>query len=148
MKALKKVFKIGGILLLALVVLGLLAPEDKSSEAPAVPTAAPKAAEAKAPPKSTPESETETPADGIRPEIKEAIDAYEQFFRDYCDFIDHYDSADTVQAMKYLTMMASYTENMDKLEALESDLNAAETVYYEQAMLRIDAMLLHTAQKQ
>ena len=147
MKGLKKVFKIGGIVLLALIVLGLLAPEDKSSET-AVPMAAPKAVETEASPEPTPEPETETPADGIRPEIKEAIDAYEQFFRDYCDFIDHYDSADTVQAMKYLTMMASYTENMDKLEALESDLNAAETVYYEQAMLRIDAMLLHTAQKQ
>lgn len=147
MKGLKKVFKIGGIVLLALIVLGLLAPEDKGSETPA-PTSAPKAVEAQATPEPTPEPETETPADGIRSEIKEAIDAYEQFFRDYCDFIDHYDSADTVQAMKYLTMMASYTENMDKLEALESDLNAAETVYYEQAMLRIDAMLLHTAQKQ
>ena len=147
MKGLKKVFKIGGIVLLALIVLGLLAPEDKGSETVA-PTSAPKAVETEASPEPTPEPETETPADGIRPEIKEAIDAYEQFFRDYCDFIDHYDSADTVQAMKYLTMMASYTENMDKLEALESDLNAAETVYYEQAMLRIDAMLLHTAQKQ
>ena len=147
MKGLKKVFKIGGIVLLALIVLGLLAPEDKGSETVA-PTSAPKAVEAQATPEPTPEPEAETPADGIRPEIREAIDAYEQFFRDYCDFIDHYDSADTVQAMKYLTMMASYTENMDKLEALESDLNAAETVYYEQAMLRIDAMLLHTAQKQ
>lgn len=62
MKGLKKVFKIGGIVLLALIVLGLLAPEDKGSETVA-PTSAPKAVETEAPPEPTPEPETEVASD-------------------------------------------------------------------------------------
>ena len=58
MKGLKKVFKIGGIVLLALIVLGLLAPEDKGSET-VVPTAAPKAVETEASPEPTPEPSPE-----------------------------------------------------------------------------------------
>lgn len=39
---------------------------------------------------STPETESETTvqvSNGIRPEFKEAMDAYEAFYKDYCDFM-------------------------------------------------------------
>ena len=39
---------------------------------------------------STPETESEATvqvSNGIRPEFKEAMDAYEAFYKDYCDFM-------------------------------------------------------------
>ena len=95
---------------------------------------------------------TEEPAqeaaasDDIRPEIKEAIDTYEEFFREYVDFMKNYDTSDIGAMGDYLSFLGKYTEYMQKLDDLEdADLTDAETVYFTQAMLRIDQMLLEVA---
>ena len=82
----------------------------------------------------------------IRPEIKEAIDTYEEFFREYVDFMKNYDTSDIGAMGDYLSFLGKYTEYMQKLDDLEdADLTDAETVYFTQAMLRIDQMLLEVA---
>ena len=95
---------------------------------------------------------TEEPAqeaaasDDIRPEIKEAIDTYEEFFREYVDFMKNYDTSDIGAMGDYLSFLGKYTEYMQKLDDLnDADLTDAETIYLAQATLRIDQMLLEVA---
>ncbi len=87
--------------------------------------------------------------DGIRPEIREAIDSYEEFFREYVDFMKSYDASDVSALGDYLSFMGKYTETMQKLDDMEdTDLTDAENVYLTQAMLRIDQMLLEVANQE
>ena len=82
----------------------------------------------------------------IRPEIKEAIDTYEECFGEYVDFMKSYDASNVSALGDYLSFMGKYTEYMQKLDDLEdADLTDAETIYFTQAMLRIDQMLLEVA---
>ena len=103
-------------------------------------------------PEATPEpAPTQAPAEaasdsGIRPEIKEAIDSYEQFFSRYVDFMESYDASNVSVLGEYVSFMEQYAETMQKLDEMENaDLTDAETVYLTQAMLRIDQMLLEAA---
>ncbi len=99
-------------------------------------------------PEQTPaeESQQAPAADGIRPEIKEAIDSYEEFFKEYADFMASYDATDASALAEYLSMLGQYTETMQKLDDMEDkDLTDEETVYLTQATLRIDQMLLDVA---
>ena len=113
---------------------------------------------AEAEPEPTPEPEatqepapTQAPAGAasdsdIRPEIKEAIDSYEQFFKSYVDFMKSYDASNVNVLGEYASFMEQYAETMQKLDEMENaDLTDAETVYLTQAMLRIDQMLLEAA---
>ena len=113
---------------------GASEPEPEPTDAPE-PTAEPEGAGEAA------------PSDGdIRPEIKEAIDTYEEFFREYVDFMKSYDASNIGALSDYLSFLEKYTDYMQKLDDLEdADLNDAETIYLTQATLRIDQMLLEVA---
>ena len=60
----------------------------------------PAAVETEAAPESEPPAETEAPdnsaesADGMRPEFKAAMDSYEAFMNEYCDFMARYAQSD------------------------------------------------------
>ena len=111
------------------------------------PTDAPEPTEEPEPTAAPEEAEADAPSDGdIQPEIKESIDAYEEFFREYVDFMKSYDASNIGALSDYLSFLEKYTDYMQKLDDLEdADLNDAETVYLTQAMLRIDQMLLEVA---
>ena len=98
-------------------------------------------------PEAEPEPAQEEPAPAgdsdIRPEIKDAIDTYEEFFNEYVDFMKSYDASDISALSDYLSFLQEYTEYMQKLDDLENeDLTDAETIYLTQATLRIDQRLL------
>ena len=108
-------------------------------------TAAPTATEAST---ATPEpDDTESSGvPGVRKEVKDAIDDYEEFFKKYVAFMEKYESSSNTVSMitDYISMMEKYESAMEKFEKLdeEYDFNDAETKYYLDAQLRIDALLL------
>lgn len=84
-------------------------------------------------------------AEGIRPEFKEAMDSYEEFFDEYVTFMKAYmDSDDPFSMMgEYTTMMQQYVETMGELEDIDEDeLSEKEALYYAEVVLRINQKLL------
>ncbi len=83
---------------------------------------------------------------GVRKEVKDAIDGYEAFFKEYSDFMKKYAKSSNPLSMMsdYTTMMTKYAENMEKWERFDKDysMNDAELKYYTEATLRIEKMLL------
>lgn len=95
---------------------------------------------------STPTETTEasTDSNGIRPDIKEAIDSYETFMNDYCDFMTKYSESDDVVSMMadYVDYMSKYADMAKKFDDLENDnLNDAELSYYLEVQTRITQKL-------
>lgn len=94
--------------------------------------------------------ETQRPAEasrenGIRPEFKEAMDAYEEFYGEYCDLMKRYedDPTDLTVLMKYLEMLTKAEEMTEKFEAWdEDDMSNEELLYYMEVNSRVVAMLL------
>jgi len=86
--------------------------------------------------------ETEETSSGIRPEFKETMDGYEDFFNTYCEFIESYDSSDLASAAKYAELMTQYSETMESLNDWSSkDMSDEEYVYYTEVMGRINTRL-------
>ncbi|MCD8085706.1 MAG: hypothetical protein LUF28_05180 [Clostridiales bacterium] len=86
--------------------------------------------------------------DGMRPEIKQAIDDYEAFFDEYCEFLVTYSESDdpTTLLTQYAEVMAQYAITMASFEAMaDEDLNDAELIYYTEASARITQKLLETS---
>lgn len=154
MKTIKKFFKgififFGVLFALGLVGLALGDKEEaetKSSAPAPVVTAAPAPVES-TPTEAAPE-EAVLPSDGIRPEVREALEAYEAFWDEYCKILSDYyaNTADTALMMKYLEFVAKAEEMEAKMDALDSDLNDAEENLYIQVMLRCEQKLLAAAQ--
>ncbi len=105
-------------------------------------------------PPTTEAPETEAPTtednliDGMHPEFKEAMDSYEDFFDEYCEFMKKYSESDNALGMlaDYTAFMAEYAKAMGELEDLENEeMNEAETAYYTEVMARINAKLLNIA---
>lgn len=72
-------------------------------------------------------------ASGIRPEFKEAMDAYEAFYDEYCDFMVSYQKSPTdlklvTQYGQLMTKMVEVNEAFEKWD--ESELNNEELKYY------------------
>lgn len=85
---------------------------------------------------------------GMRPEIKEAIDAYEEFLNTYCDFMESFDSSNFSMLAKYAELVSQYTEMQKRFDTLgNSDLNDAELAYYTEVSLRCSARLLEVSSK-
>ena len=85
---------------------------------------------------------------GMRPEFKEAMDSYEAFFDEYCEFMEKYSKNpnDLSLLTDYADFMSKYTDYMNKLEKWESeDMNDAELKYYTEVTLRIEKKLLEAA---
>ena len=89
-------------------------------------------------------TEASTDSNSIRPDIKEAIDSYETFMNDYCDFMTKYSESDDVVSMMadYADYMSKYTDMTKKFDDLENDnLNDAELSYYLEVQTRITQKL-------
>lgn len=96
------------------------------------------------------ENERPTPEEidapgGLRPEFKEAMDSYEAFFDDYCDFLEQYQ-----QNPSDLELLAEYSEMLTKLSEMEAsfgewkeaDMSKEELAYYLEVSNRITQELL------
>ena len=83
-----------------------------------------------------------TPATGIRPEVKEAIDAYETVMNGYIEFMSTYDTSDFTALGAYIQWMSDMTEASEKFNALEGDLTDEEYVYYLEVLNRVNGKLI------
>ena len=83
--------------------------------------------------------------DYIRPEIKEAIDSYVDFFKSFADFMNSYDNGTNPDYLKYIEFLAQYAETMSKFQALENsdDLTTAESLYYANAAIEIQKIIVN-----
>lgn len=84
-------------------------------------------------------------SEGIRPEIKEALDEYESFFDGYCEFMIKYqENPDDLDMLAdYIDIMYEYDEVMEKLEELNNiELTDEEEKYYLEVQSRITSKLL------
>ena len=89
-------------------------------------------------------NEVSRPVVGIRPEFKEAMDSYEEFYKEYVDFLKRYESSDNALSMitDYMDYLSKYAEMGEKLDALNtSELSEEETAYYMEVMARITKLL-------
>lgn len=101
-----------------------------------------------APAAETEPTAAETGTTGMRPEFKEAMDAYEAFYDEYCDFMAEYQKNPTdlklvTQYGKLLIRMAEADAAFGKWE--ESDLNDAELKYYLEVNNRVMQKLVDAA---
>lgn len=86
--------------------------------------------------------------DGMRPEFKAAMDSYEEFFAEYCNFMKKYkqNPTDIGLIAEYAEFMKQYVDTMEKMEAWDDgDLNSEELKYYIDVTGRITKMLVDVA---
>ena len=86
--------------------------------------------------------------DGMRPEFKKAMDEYEDFFDEYCEFMEKVanNPEDLSLMLEYGEFMTQYTETMEAMEELgDEDLNDREMEYYIEVTGRINKKLLQSA---
>ncbi len=118
------------------------APTESNATSPATTEAATEAATETTVPSTTAEVPTPTEAlvDGMRPAFKEAMDAYEAFYNEYCDFLSKYAQNPTDFSLlgQYAGMLSKAGE-MDKAfeEWDEDDLNGKELQYYLEVNSRV-----------
>ena len=87
-----------------------------------------------------------TAEDEIRPDIKEAIDKYESFMNQYCDFMKSYDATDMSLLSEYSELMTEYAEMSASFDAIENeDLTTAELAYYMEVQSRVSQALLEVS---
>lgn len=88
--------------------------------------------------------------DGLRPEFKKAMDSYETFMNEYCDFMKKYaesDGTDIGLLADYTEYMSKYADVVEDFEAWDSEeMNTAETAYYLDVQTRINKRLLEVSQ--
>ena len=88
---------------------------------------------------------SENASDGIRPEFKEAMDSYEAFYTEYCEFMKEYSENPTD-----LTLLTKYSDMLIKVEEMnkafeewdEDELNNEELKYYLDVNNRVTQMLI------
>lgn len=82
-----------------------------------------------------------TASDKIRPEFKEAMDSYEAFINEYCEFMKKYSEAsdEDLPSMlsDYATYMSKYTDMTNQMNELEGEMNQAELQYYTEVSARV-----------
>lgn len=87
--------------------------------------------------------------DGMRPEFKEAMDSYEAFYDEYCDFMKKYyaNPTDLKLLTEYANMLQKSSEMGQKFEAWENDeMNDAELKYYLDVNTRVMQKLLEVSE--
>lgn len=80
-----------------------------------------------------PTETTENLVDGLRPEFKAAMDAYEEFYDEYCDLMAQYTKNPTDFSLlaKYGNMLSKMTEVNAAFEKWDdADMSTAEAAYY------------------
>lgn len=86
-----------------------------------------------------------TEAPGIRPEFKEAMDSYEEFYDGYCEFLRKYkeNPTDYTLLAEYADMLSKAEEMEEKFNAWdESDLTNEELKYYLDVTTRIQKKMI------
>ncbi len=86
--------------------------------------------------------------DGMRPEFKAAMDSYEAFYDEYCEFMKKYKAnpTDTKLLTEYSDMMKKLVDMDEAFTEWEnSDLNSEELKYYSEVSSRIAQKLLDAA---
>lgn len=87
--------------------------------------------------------------DGMRPEFKEAMDSYEEFYSEYCDILKKYNEnpSDMELLTDYTNVMTKSAEMTEKFNAWENDdLNSAELAYYLDVNNRVMKKLLEVSE--
>ena len=83
---------------------------------------------------------------GMRPKFKDAMDAYEAFFDEYCDFMKKYnesDGSDITLLLEYTEYLRKYDEMMLAFDAWhDEEMNDTELAYYLQVQIRVNNKLL------
>ena len=93
----------------------------------------------------------ETPIDdGMRPEFKQAMDSYEGFMNEYCEFMKKYaesDGTDVGILADYASYMSKYVDVVEDFGAWDDgEMNTAETAYYLDVQTRVSKKLLEVAE--
>ncbi len=94
-------------------------------------------------------SDSQELVDGMRPEFKEAMDSYEAFYDEYCDFMKKYaeNSTDLKLIAEYADMVSELAEMDKKFQAWdEGEMNDAELKYYLEVNTRVTQKLLEVAE--
>lgn len=113
-------------------------PADTAENEPVLPDTAPETDNA--------DSANET---GLRPDFKAAMDSYEAFMGEYCDFMAAYSEtpSDLALIAKYATYLEKYTKLAEDFDKWNSeDMNAAEVAYYAEVQARVSKKLLEVSQ--
>ena len=100
---------------------------------------------------SSTQTETAVSSTDIRPEFKEAMDSYEAFFDEYCEFMKKYNASDDTTSLlaDYASYMVKYTDTMQKMNNISEDkLTDAEVAYYSEVSARISAKLIEAGAQQ
>lgn len=98
--------------------------------------------------KATEPAQNTAPANGLRTDFINAMDSYEAFMDEYCEFMKKYNASNGTD----LQLLASYAEYMrkyaDTVQAFDAwkdnDMNEAETAYFLEVQLRVNQKLLET----
>lgn len=86
--------------------------------------------------------------DLIRDDIKEAIDSYEAFVDEYCEFMKNYDPSDINSLTKYTDLINKEIEMSKEFKDIENmKLTTAEALYYSEVSLRCSKKMMETASK-
>lgn len=94
-------------------------------------------------------SSSENLVDGMRPEFKEAMDSYEAFYDEYCDFMEEYaaNPSDLGLISEYSEIVSKASDMDKKFEKWDDeDLNDAELQYYLEVSERISKKLLEVSE--
>lgn len=85
---------------------------------------------------------------GIRPEIKEAIDAYESFIDEYIAFMKTYAESENSLTLlaDYVKFAAKLEEYDHKMDKLEEELTDEEDIYFLEVLNRCNVKLLESMQ--
>ena len=86
--------------------------------------------------------------DGMRPEFKEAMDSYEEFYEEYCEVLKKYmeDPTDMTVLTEYSDLMQQSIEVAEKFEEWDNgDLNTEELKYYVEVNGRVTQMLVEAS---
>ena len=97
---------------------------------------------------STQSESTNNSTEDIRPEFKEAMDAYEAFYDEYCEFMKQYkeNPYDFSLLAKYTEMMKKTVEINESFEEWdEEEMNNAEIKYYLEVNNRVMQKLIDVA---
>ena len=86
--------------------------------------------------------------DGMRKDFKEAMDSYEAFMNEYCDFMEKYSKNPTDASLMadYMSYMSKYDDFIKKFDQWGGeDLNDAEFAYYTEVQTRAYERLAEAA---
>ena len=102
-------------------------------------------------PKSTKkEKSSKKSASGLSSKFKKAMDSYEKFMNEYCEFMKKYEKSDKTDLdllSEYSDYMSKYTDVVKDFESWnDEELTADEAAYYLDVQTRINKKLLEIAQ--